>query len=81
MTGHERALAAAVGTALAFNVIVGLLLIPHLGVNGASIATSGTLILTNIVMIVMIRLYLKIWVLPFRVLGVWWRQLMGDARV
>jgi O-antigen/teichoic acid export membrane protein len=77
MTGHERALAAAVGTALGFNVIVGLLLIPHLGVNGASIATSGTLILTNIIMIVMIRLYLKIWVLPFKVLDVWWRQLLG----
>lgn len=74
MTGHERALAVSVAISLLVNFSVGAGLIPHLGVTGAAIATSATLIVNNAIMVVMIKGYLNIWALPFVTMGVWVRK-------
>jgi len=78
MTGHERALATAVGISLLVNIGVGIGLIPQLGVTGASIATAATLLVTNAIMVVMIKHYLNMWALPFSQLGVWLSKLMPE---
>ena len=71
MTGHERALAAAVGTSLVVNITLGLVLIPVYGVLGAGITTAVTLSVSNIIMVFMVKYYLDTWQLPFKYLSVW----------
>ncbi len=71
MTGHERALAAAITVALAVNIGLGLVLIPAYGVDGAGITAAATLAIGNIIMVFMVRRYLGIWSLPFKYLRVW----------
>lgn len=71
MTGHERALALAVGISLVFNILAGFILIPMYGIVGAGIATALTIAISNVIMLLQIRYYLGIWQLPFRAIGVW----------
>lgn len=75
MTGRERALASAVGVSLLVNVLLGFILIPTYGVLGAGITTAITLAVSNIIMLVMIKRYLGIWQLPFKILNVWLKML------
>ena len=80
MTGHERALAGAVGMSLLVNVGLGLLLIPHYTVIGASIATSVSLVVVNVAMILMVRRYLGVWSLPGGAIRAWSRTLATRVR-
>lgn len=77
MTGHERALAVAVGTSLVINIVLGVLLIPAYGVYGAGIATAVTVAISNIIMVLMVKHYLNAWLLPFRYIKVWFNTLTG----
>lgn len=76
MTGHERALAVAVGSSLLVNVILGLVLIPVYGVMGAGITAAVTIATSNTMMVLMIKHYLGVWQLPFHYLGVWSKKLV-----
>ncbi len=78
MTGHERALAVAVAGSLALNVGVGLAVIPSFGVNGAAAATAISVALSNLVMVVMVRRYLGVWMLPFTYIGARLRKARSD---
>lgn len=80
MTGHERALAGAVGLSLLVNIGLGLLLIPLYTVIGASIATSVSLVVVNVAMILMVRHYLGVWSLPGGAILSWARTLTTGAR-
>ncbi|HCZ28456.1 TPA: hypothetical protein DHU97_01790 [Candidatus Saccharibacteria bacterium] len=71
MTGHEKALSIAVGLSLLLNIILGLVLIPPLGVLGASISASAAMISGNIIMVVMVKKYLDVWPLPFKYMAKW----------
>jgi O-antigen/teichoic acid export membrane protein len=71
MTGHERALAVAVGISLVVNLLLGIILIPLMGIDGAAIATAVTIILSNLIMVLMVRHYIGAWLLPFRYMGIW----------
>lgn len=71
MTGHERALAVASGSALLINVALGLVLIPHHDVVGAAIAASVALATSNAIMLAMVKYYIGVWSLPFEALGRW----------
>jgi O-antigen/teichoic acid export membrane protein len=75
MTGHERALAIAVGVSLIFNLACGFILIPPLGVLGAGITTAATITLASIIMTILVKRYLDVWQLPFHYLGVWLAKL------
>jgi O-antigen/teichoic acid export membrane protein len=50
MTGHERDTAKAVAVAVAINIPMNLVLIPVLGINGAALATSASLLVWNILL-------------------------------
>jgi len=50
MSGHERATACGLGLASTLNVALNLLLIPTLGIVGASIATAASLMVLNILL-------------------------------
>jgi O-antigen/teichoic acid export membrane protein len=50
MTGHERDTARGLAVAVAVNVVLNLLLIPLLGLEGAALATTTTLVLWNVLL-------------------------------
>ena len=71
MTGFEKSLAKAVGFSLVVNVALGTLLIPRYGVSGASLATSISLVLSNIAMLLLVKKHLGVWSLPFKYISLW----------
>ncbi len=71
MTGHERALALAIGSSLILNVLLGLILIPSYDALGAGIATSAAITASNLAMMILVKRYLGVWSLPFKYLGLW----------
>ncbi len=71
MTGKEKVLATIVGTSLAINIALGIALVPVLGVVGAAIGTSLTMILGNIATVIVVRKHTKAWPLPFKYIRVW----------
>ncbi|NEZ03430.1 flippase [Wenzhouxiangella sp. XN201] len=60
MTGHEREVSRAVAVAAVVNIVLNLLLIPPLGVIGAAIATSMSLVFWNVWLWLVARWRLKI---------------------
>lgn len=75
MTGHEKALAVAVGTSLIINIVAGFIFIPAYDALGAGIATSLAMISSNLIMVFMVKSYLGIWSLPFRYIKIWFKSL------
>ena len=55
MTGHERDTARGVGIAATVNVALNAILIPLWGIEGAAIATSTSLIIWNIILLMRVR--------------------------
>jgi O-antigen/teichoic acid export membrane protein len=58
MSGHERDVAVGVGIGLLLNILLNLLLIPPLGINGAALAQTVSLVTWNVVLIV--RVYQRL---------------------
>ncbi len=76
MTGHEKALAGAVGVSLVVNIVMGLVLIPSLGVFGAGLVTAVTITVANIIMLFLVKRYLGVWSLPFKYLRFWLNKVL-----
>ncbi|SHM59280.1 flippase [Gracilibacillus kekensis] len=62
MTGYEKLNAKVIGFALLCNLILNVLLIPHLGINGAALATSLSMIIWNFILAYLV--YKKLNVYP-----------------
>jgi O-antigen/teichoic acid export membrane protein len=69
MTGHERQAAFGVGLGLIANVCFGVILVPLLGVTGAAIGTSASLVVWNVTLLIMARRYVGINASAFRALN------------
>ncbi len=69
MTGHQREVAIVFGVTALVNIILNLILIPVIGMVGAAIATSATLSMWNIVLLIYVKRKLKInpTILPYGV--------------
>jgi O-antigen/teichoic acid export membrane protein len=52
MTGYERTVALAVGLGSVLNIVLNFLLIPSYGMNGAALASSASMILWNVVLVI-----------------------------
>jgi O-antigen/teichoic acid export membrane protein len=55
MTGHERVAVRGIGAGLIANLVLGIALIPPLGVTGGAIASASSLVLWNVVLLVLAR--------------------------
>ncbi len=66
MTGHERVAARAVGAGALVNLVLGILLVPVLGVTGSAIAFATSLVLYNIALVLIARRRLGVNVTAFR---------------
>ncbi|HDM75831.1 MAG TPA: flippase, partial [Deltaproteobacteria bacterium] len=55
MTGYERQTAWIIGTGAGTNIALNAVLIPLLGIIGASIATASTTVLWNVAMLIFVR--------------------------
>ncbi len=55
MTGHERVAIRGLLTGLIANLLLGLILVPPLGVTGAAIGATASLILWNLILIILAR--------------------------
>jgi O-antigen/teichoic acid export membrane protein len=73
MTGHQKALAVAIGSGLSINILTGLWLIPLYGIEGAAISTTITSIFSNMLMVFFVKKYLGVWSLPFVAVSKWLR--------
>jgi O-antigen/teichoic acid export membrane protein len=65
MTGNERLERKSVSVSLAFNAILGVILIPHYGIVGAAIATATGVVVKNILSSYLIWYRLQICIIPF----------------
>lgn len=70
MTGHERIAARVVGIAAFVNLVLGVALVPLLGVTGSAIAYATSLILWNISLVMSARRRLGVNVTAFRLLSI-----------
>ena len=70
MTGHERAAVVGVGAGLVSNLVLGLVLVPWLGVTGGAIASASSLVLWNTTLLVLARQRAGVNVTAFRRLRV-----------
>jgi O-antigen/teichoic acid export membrane protein len=70
MTGHERAAVRGMGAGLFANFVLGILLIPPLGVTGGAIAFTSSLVLWNTVLMLLARSRVGINVTAFRRLSI-----------
>lgn len=61
MTGHERYTASSIGISAILNLILNTLLIPSMGIIGAAIATTSSMIAGNIILSVYVYKKLKIY--------------------
>lgn len=71
MTGRQKSLAFAVGTALVTNIVLGLWLIPSYGVIGAAISTATSIVISNLLTLLLVKKYLHVWSLPFVSIVTW----------
>ncbi len=55
MTGHERTAMKGIGAGLIANLVLGVVLVPPLGVTGGAVAFAASLILWNTVLVVLVR--------------------------
>jgi O-antigen/teichoic acid export membrane protein len=55
MTGHERDTASSVAIAVALNLMLGFVLIPRFGAEGAAFASAATMIVWNVLLAIRIR--------------------------
>lgn len=55
MTGHERSAVRGVGVGLVSNFVLGIVLVPPLGVTGAAIAFAASLVLWNVLLVLSAR--------------------------
>lgn len=55
MTGHERAAVAGIGAGLLANLLLGIALVPWMGVTGGAIASASSLVLWNTILLVLAR--------------------------
>jgi O-antigen/teichoic acid export membrane protein len=55
MTGHERAAVIGIAAGLVANVVLGVALVPELGVTGGAIASGSSLVMWNTVLVVLAR--------------------------
>ena len=76
MTGHERAAVRGIVAGLLANLILGVILVPPLGVTGGAIASGSSLILWNTVLLVLARTHVGVNVTAFR-----WLAIRKPARV
>jgi len=70
MTGHERIAAKVVGIAAVVNLVIGVALVPSIGVTGSAIAYAASLMLWNTVLVVSARRRIGVNVTAFRRLSV-----------
>lgn len=55
MTGHEKDVMKVIGISTIINVLINVILTPHLGITGAAIATSISLIFAQITMFIIVK--------------------------
>lgn len=67
MTGHQNFTAITLGTTAVLNIIFNAVLIPQWGINGAAIATTTSLILTNIFNVIFFQKKLNIFLYSFKI--------------
>lgn len=81
LTGHQNASAKVFGTCAAINIALNLLLIPEFGLVGAAVATSLTLVLWNLWLLILVRRRLGIhsFVIPWPVRPTAGQDGDGDA--
>lgn len=60
MTGHERAAVQGVGAGMLANLVLGVVLVPQLGVTGGAIASGSSLVLWNAIMLILARRHVGI---------------------
>jgi len=70
MTGHERAAVGGIAVGLLSNIVLGVLLVPPLGVTGGAIASGVSLVLWNVMLAVRARRCLGVNVTAFPWLAV-----------
>ncbi len=70
MTGHERAAVGGIGAGMVANLVLGVALVPSLGVTGGAIASGSSLVLWNTVLLVLARKRVGVNVTAFRGLAV-----------
>jgi O-antigen/teichoic acid export membrane protein len=66
MTGHERDAALSIGTSIVLNLILNTALIPLWSVDGAATATSISMMVRNILMVVLVYKRVGIHFVPLR---------------
>ncbi len=74
MTGHERAAVGGIAAGLISNIVLGVVLVPPLGVTGGAIASGSSLILWNVMLAVRARRRLGVNVTAFP-----WLALRGTS--
>lgn len=55
MTGHQKDAAVGVGISAALNIVLNAVLIPTMGIEGAAVATTISLVIWNVILAVMVR--------------------------
>jgi O-antigen/teichoic acid export membrane protein len=77
MTGHEHAAVRGIGAGLITNLVLGVVLVPRLGVTGAAIASASSLVVWNTVLLVLARRRVGVNVTAFR--GLRMARVSGDS--
>ena len=70
MTGHERAAVGGIALGLFANLVLGIILVPPLGITGGAIGFASSLVLWNSVLVVLARRRVGVNVTAFRSLAV-----------
>jgi O-antigen/teichoic acid export membrane protein len=70
MTGHERAAVGGIVAGLFANLVLGVILVPPLGVTGGAIASGASLVLWNAVLVMLARRRVGVNVTAFRWLAI-----------
>lgn len=71
MTRHEIAAAGGVAVGLAANVVLGVVLVPSIGVTGGAIAFTASLVLWNTLLVLFARRHVAVNVTALRALDIW----------
>lgn len=66
MTGHERTAVRGIGAGLLANIVLGVVLVPPLGVTGGAIASASSLVIWNTVLLMLARRRVGVNVTAFR---------------
>ena len=70
MTGHERAAVGGIALGLFANLVLGIILVPPLGITGGAIGFASSLVLWNFGLVVLARRRVGVNVTAFRSLAV-----------